>query len=116
MQRQVSREVAEHALSAHVATTGDDLTPYRIVRIRGSLPSRDNAFIDMGIVRDEMQMRAGRMVTVNRAFRLQQWLAAEAFIASRWPTHQSMTVAGEMLSGLQVDGIRSHAAGRRVRR
>ena len=59
---------------------------------------------------------AGRMVTVNRAFRLQQWLAAEAFIASRWPTHQSMTVAGEMLSGLQVDGIRSHAAGRRVRR
>lgn len=115
MQRMVSMEVADQALREHIAKTGDQLTPYSVVLTQGSLPSRDNKFIDMGIVRDEMRMRAGRMVTLNRFFRLQQWLAAEAFIAARWPQHQSHTVSYDMLSGLDFEGLRPVAPGRRRR-
>lgn len=86
-------EVAEHALREHIARTGVDLAPYSVILSRGSLPSRDNEFIDMGLVRDEMRMRSGRMISINRIFRVQQWLAAEAFIAARWPQHQTCAVS-----------------------
>lgn len=110
--RTVSIEVAEHALHEHVAKTGDDLTPYRVVLSRGCLPSRDTTFIDMDEVREERRLRAGRMVNINRAYRLQQWLAAEALIAARWPKYRSHTVAHEMLSGLTYDGLRFFRFGR----
>lgn len=115
MQQMLSLEVAEHALREHIARTGVDLAPYSVILSRGSLPSRNNDFIDMGIVRDEMRIRAGRMVTLNRFFRLQQWLTAEAFITVRWPQHQSYTVSYDMLSGLDFDGLRAVAPGRRRR-
>lgn len=59
----------------------------------------------MDDLRDEQRMRAGRMVSLDRGYRLQQWLAAERMIAARWPEHQSHTVDRSMLSGLTYDGI-----------
>lgn len=116
MPRMVSLEVAEHAVRTHIARTGADLTPYSVVRISGSLPSRDNEFIDMVIVRDEMRMRAGRMVNANQIFRVQQWLAAEAFIAARWPKHQCCAVSYDMIAGLGIERLRPVAPARRRRR
>lgn len=110
--RQISIEVAEHVLARHVARTGDDLVPYRVVVSRGCLPSRDAEFVDMDGVHEERRLRAGRMVTVNRAYRLQQRLAAEAFIARRWPQHRSHVIDRDMLSGLDFDGISFFRFGR----
>lgn len=113
MQRMMSLEVAEHALREHIARTGVDLAPYSVILSRGSLPSRDNEFIDMGLMRDEMRMRSGRMISINRIFRVQQWLAAEVFIAARWPQHQTCAVSYEMLSGLDIEGLNDVAPSRR---
>ena len=112
--RVVSLEVAEHALREHIARTGDDLTPYRVTTCRGFFAAaREPEFEDMSDVRDEICMRAKRMVNVNRAFRLQSWLAAERMIAERWPQHQSFTVSRDMLSGLDYEGLRLFPFGRR---
>lgn len=114
MQQRVSMEVAEHVLAQHTAGTGGEITPYRVTTCRGFFAAaRDPAFEDMSDVRDEMRMRAGRMVNIDRAFRLQQWIAAEAFIAERWPEHRAHTVPRDMLSGLNYDGIRRLVLGRR---
>lgn len=114
--RLVSLEVAEHALREHISRTGDDLSPYRVTTCRGFFASRDPEFRDMDDVRDEIRMRAGRMVNANRAFRLQQWLAAQEFIASRWPEHRTHMVSREMLSGLDFEGLRLFPFGRRGRK
>lgn len=106
MRQRVSIEVAEHVLAQHVASAGGEVTPYRVTACRGFFASaREPVFVDMDDVRDELRMRAGKMVSSDRAFRLQQWLAAESFIAARWPEHQSFTVDRNMLSGLTYDGI-----------
>ncbi|MBN8523961.1 MAG: hypothetical protein J0M02_01365 [Planctomycetes bacterium] len=115
MQRRVSLEVAEQVLRDHIARTGDDLTPYSSISTPVSMPSGNRDFIDMDLVRDEMRMRTGRRASLNRAFRAQQWLAAEAFIAAQWPQHQSCTVPYTIVSGLDFDSLRPVAPGRRRR-
>ncbi len=113
MQQRISLEVAEHVLAQHLARTGE-ITPYRVTTCRGIFATtRDPEFDEMSDVRDEMRMRTGRIVSVDRAFRLQQWLAAERMIAERWPKHQSFTVSCDMLSGLDYEGIRMFPLGRR---
>lgn len=113
MQQRVSLEVAEHVLAQHLARTGE-LTPYRVTTCRGSFAAaRDPEFDEMSDVRDEMRMRSGRIVSLDRAFRLQQWLAAERMIAERWPKHQSFTVSRDMLTGLDYEGIQLFPLGRR---
>lgn len=107
MSDRVSIEVAEHALAQHVARTGP-ITPYHVATCHGFVSARDTEFEDMAEVRDDQRMRAGRTVDLDSAYRLQQWLAAEAMIAARWPEHRSHTVHRGMLDGLDHGGIPSY--------
>lgn len=102
---QVSIEVAEQVLSDHVARNGDDLSPYHVLVSRGTLPPRAPAFIDMQRVREEQRLRRGHLVVAHPAFRLQQWLAAEAMIRARWPAHQAYAIPCDLLVGLDHAGF-----------
>lgn len=101
----LSIDVAEHALRQHRAIRGDDRSPYRIRTTPGFVPQSRQAFVDMMGVRDALHARAGRRVSVRPAFRLQQWLIAEAMIRTHWPAHQSQVVPRQLLAGLSYNGL-----------
>lgn len=102
----VSIEVAEHILKRHCEQNPEPITPYRVIACPGKFPATRRPFIDNAQLRTDIQIRNGRMVTCCHAYKLQQWLVAEALIRERWPKHQRLTMPAMLVDPVKItDGI-----------
>ena len=104
----VSIEVAEHVLKRFSDLNPGPITPYRVVTCPGSFPPGRRNFVDMDGVWTDIQIRNGRMVIYHPAFKLQQWLAAEALLLQRWPSNHTPTVPARFLNRIEVDRLERH--------
>ncbi len=101
----VSMEVAEHVLKRFTALSGEPISPYRVIACPGRFPTGRRTFHDDVQVRTDIQIRNGRMVLCSPAFKLQQWLASEALMRERWPTHHTVTIPARLIEPIQVDRL-----------
>lgn len=105
MRTAISIEVAEHVLQRFQQLNPEPIIPYRVISCPGKFPARRWTFRDMAQVLDDAQIQNGRMVISNPAYQLQQWLAAEAWMKSRWPKHHTVTVPARIVDRIDVDGL-----------
>ena len=105
--RRISRDVALCCLKEGGVAAALGRRPYRVLRIAGKPSGGRSRFVTTAGIRWEINARHGRAVEINPAFRLQQWLAAEALIEARWPAYVTHTVPAKLIDDLTLSEDRA---------
>lgn len=97
----VPPEVALELLDTYMARMDGHARAYANFIIERKLVSGPLPFTGSGDIGEVIQNRNGRMVVLDPAFRLDQWLIAEACIAGRWPEHHRRNVPARIVAALR---------------
>jgi len=97
----VPTEVALELLGTYIDRTDGPPPAYASFTIARKSAAGPHLFTGAGDLRNVIHDRNGRMVMLDPAFRLEQWLLAEAHVAGRWPEYHRRTVPARIVAAVR---------------